>query len=198
MGKFSPEEREAWKRSVCAGLIHCWSVPIQIPGAGTPDLAIADLNFQFLIFSFQFHDHAALEPLGASGSSCKLPIPMLAFLFSLFLGVGIPWGILRDKDQRAGRIVTLNRPQYVCWLLGVVALSLFGGYVGAMLIAAGSVPGTQYGLALALSYLATRRLRDIDLSPRLAILGLAPSLATWGSLVLCFVPTAKPSKRDWE
>lgn len=123
---------------------------------------------------------------------------MLSFFLSLLLGLGLPWGLIRRKDRRAGRIITLNRPRYLGWLLGSMALGVLGGYVGYLYMPFGSGPGTEYGMALAFSYIATRRLRDIGLSPRIAILGLAPPLAFMGALVLCFVPTEVAEKRDWE
>lgn len=120
---------------------------------------------------------------------------MLSFLTSVFLGLGIPWSILRGRDREAGRIVSLGRRAYILWLIGSVVLAQIGGYIGAMLIAAGSITGREFGLAVTLSWLATRRLRDIGLSPRLALLGLSLPLAITGSVVLCFIPTEVPGER---
>ena len=119
---------------------------------------------------------------------------MLPLICAAFLGIGIPWCFLREKDEQAGRIVTLNRPSYVGWLIVCFILAQIGGFVGAMLISPGSIPGREFGLALTLSYLATRRLRDIGAHPLLAILGIAPPLALIGSLVLCCIPTKVPQQ----
>ncbi len=125
-----------------------------------------------------------------------MALSMLPFLTTLLLGLGIPWCFLREKDQAAGRIHPLNRSGYIKWLIGTFVLAQIGGFVGAMLIAPGSITGRQFGLAITLSWLATRRLRDIGLSPRLAILGLSPPLAITGSIVLCFIPTEAPQERE--
>lgn len=116
---------------------------------------------------------------------------MIVAIIALLLGVGLPWFVFSEKDERLGHKYLLGRGECVLWFgltLAIVMGTLFLGII---------VPGTpsprpnSLALGISLAYVATRRLGDLNASSWWALFSLLWPLSWVGHVILMLLPGRK-------
>lgn len=118
---------------------------------------------------------------------------MIVAVIALLLGVGMPWFVLSEKDQRLGQKHLLGRGEFVLWFCLTLAIVMGKLFLALLVPGIPSPRANALALGLSLAYVATRRLRDLNASPWWALLGLVWPFSLAGHLLLMLLPGRKKS-----